>query len=80
MTSMIYFIQTGIRIGLFDGSYKFKPVSTAYLSPYLVYHLTYHQLTPSIHAVFFSLYMPLRLLFYYSALNGKPGSLRFYRD
>ena len=57
ITSMIYFIQTGIRIGLFDGSYKLKPVSTAYQSPYLVYHLTYHQLTPSIHAVFFSLYI-----------------------
>ena len=57
ITSMIYFIQTGIRIGLFDGSYKFKPVSTAYQSPYLVYNLTYHQLTPSIHAVFFSLYI-----------------------
>lgn len=57
ITSMIYFIQTGIRIGLFDGSYKFKPVSTAYQSSYLVYNLTYHHLTPSIHAVFFSLYI-----------------------
>ena len=57
ITSMIYFVQTGIRIGLFDGSYKFKPVSTAYQSPYLIYNLTYHQLTPSIHAVFFSLYI-----------------------
>lgn len=57
ITSMIYFIQTGIRIGLFDGSYKFQPVSTAYQSSYLVYNLTYHHLTPSIHAVFFSLYI-----------------------
>lgn len=54
---MVYFIQTGIRIGLFDGSYKLQPVSTAYQSSYLVYNLTYHQLTPSIHAVFFSLYI-----------------------
>jgi hypothetical protein len=57
ITSMVYFLQTGIRIGLFDGSYKLKPVSTAYQSSYLVYNLTYHQLTPSIHAVFFSLYI-----------------------
>ena len=54
---MIYFVQTGIRIGLFDGSYRFKPVSTAYQSSYLIYNLTYHHLTPSIHAVFFSLYI-----------------------
>lgn len=57
ITSMIYFIQTGIRIGLFDGSYKSQPVATAYQSSYLVYNLTYHHLTPSIHAVFFSLYI-----------------------
>ena len=60
--SIFYFIKTGIRIGLFDGSYKFKPVSTAYQSPYLVYNLTYRQLTPSIHAVFFSLYIAVALL------------------
>lgn len=57
ITSMIYFVQTGIRIGLFDGSYRFQPVSTAYQSSYLIYNLTYHHLTPSIHAVFFSLYI-----------------------
>jgi hypothetical protein len=57
ITSMVYFIQTGIRIGLFDGSYRFQPVSTAYQSSYLIYNLTYHHLTPSIHAVFFSLYI-----------------------
>jgi len=60
--SMFYFIKTGIRIGLFDGSYKFKPVSTAYQSHYLVYNLTYRQLTPSIHAVFFSLYLAVAVL------------------
>jgi O-antigen ligase len=62
ITSIIYFIQTGIRIGLFDGSYNFKPRSLAYQSPYLVYNLTYHQLTPSIHAVFFSLYLAFAIL------------------
>ena len=62
ITSLIYFIQTGIRIGLFDGSYRFKPVSTAYQSSYLVYNLTYHQLTPSIHAVFFSFYISFAVL------------------
>ena len=62
ITSLIYFVQTGIRIGLFDGSYRFKPVSSAYQSSYLVYNLTYHQLTPSIHAVFFSLYIAFAVL------------------
>ena len=62
ITSLIYFVQTGIRIGLFDGSYRFKPVSTAYKSSYLVYNLTYHKLTPSIHAVFFSLYISFAVL------------------
>ena len=62
ITSLFYFIQTGIRIGLFDGSYRSKPVSLAYESPYLVYNLTYHQLTPSIHAVFFSLYIAFAVL------------------
>ena len=62
ITSLIYFVQTGIRIGLFDGSYRFKPPSTAYQSSYLVYNLTYHQLTPSIHAVFFSLYIAFAVL------------------
>src|SRR6187399_332425 len=62
ITSLIYFVQTGIRIGLFDGSYRFKPVSLAYQSSYLVYNLTYHQLTPSIHAVFFSLYIAFAVL------------------
>ncbi len=62
ITSLIYFVQTGIRIGLFDGSYRFKPVSLAYQSSYLVYNLTYHQLTPSIHAVFFSLYIAFAVI------------------
>jgi O-antigen ligase len=62
ITSLIYFVQTGIRIGLFDGSYRFKPISLAYQSSYLVYNLTYHQLTPSIHAVFFSLYISFAVI------------------
>ena len=62
ITSLIYFVQTGIRIGLFDGSYRLKPVSLAYQSSYLVYNLTYHQLTPSIHAVFFSLYISFAVI------------------
>ena len=62
VTSAFYFIQTCIRIGLFDGSYKLPTGPVGYKSPYLVYHLTYHQLTPSIHAVFFSLYLALAVL------------------
>jgi len=57
VVSVIYLIQTTIRIGLWDGSYKLQASPVGYQSPYLVYHLTYHQLTPSIHAVFFSLYI-----------------------
>ena len=60
--SAFYFIQTCIRIGLFDGSYKLKTGPVGYKSHYLVYHLTYHQLTPSIHAVFFSLYLAFSVL------------------
>lgn len=55
--SVIYLIQTTIRIGLWDGTYKLQTGPVGYQSPYLVYNLTYHQLTPSIHAVFFSLYL-----------------------
>lgn len=71
ITSLLYFVQTGIRIGLFDGSYRFKPVSTAYQSSYLVYNLTYHQLTPSIHAVFFSLYISFAVLILIFAFKRK---------
>ena len=60
--SAIYFIQTTIRIGLWDGSYKLQTGPVGYQSPYLVYNLTYHQLTPSIHAVFFSLYIAFAVL------------------
>jgi hypothetical protein len=37
-------------------------VPVGYQSPYLVYNLTYHQLTPSIHPVFFSLYLAIAVL------------------
>ena len=62
IVSLIYFIQTTIRIGLWDGSYKLQTVPVGYQSPYLVYNLTYHQLTPSIHPVFFSLYLAIAVL------------------
>ena len=57
IVSVIYFVQTTIRIGLWDGSYKLQTSPVGYQSPYLVYNLTYHHLTPSIHSVFFSLYL-----------------------
>ena len=60
--SVIYFFQTTIRIGLWDGSYKLQTGPVGYQSPYLVYSLTYHQLTPSIHSVFFSLYLATAVL------------------
>jgi hypothetical protein len=60
--SIIYFIQTTIRIGLWDDSYKLQTGPVGYRSPYLVYNLTYHQLTPSIHSVFFSLYLAVAVL------------------
>jgi hypothetical protein len=59
IVSIIYFIQTSIRIGLWDGSYKLQTAPVGYKSPYLVYNLTYHHLTPSIHSVFFSLYIAI---------------------
>lgn len=59
IVSIIYFIQTTIRIGLWDGSYKLQTAPVGYKSPYLVYNLTYHHLTPSIHSVFFSLYIAI---------------------
>jgi hypothetical protein len=62
IASVFYFIQTSVRIGLWDGSYKFVTPSLAYKSPYLVYNLTYHHLAPSIHAVFFSLYLALAVI------------------
>ena len=60
--SLIYFIQTATRIGLWDGTYRLQTEPVGYKSSYLVYHLTYHQLTPSIHAVFFSLYLAAAVL------------------
>ena len=60
--SLFYFIQTTHRIGLWDGSYKFQTAAVGYKSSYLIYHLTYHQLTPSIHAVFFSFYISIAIL------------------
>jgi len=60
--SVIYFIQTTIRIGLWNGSYKLQTGPVGYQSPYLVYNLTYHHLTPSIHAVFFSLYISFAVI------------------
>ena len=62
IVSIIYFVQTTFRIGLWDGSYKFQTLPVGYQSPYLVYNLTYHHLTPSIHAVFFSLYIAVAVL------------------
>ena len=62
IVSLIYFFQTTIRIGLWDGSYKLQSGPVGYQSPYLVYNLTYHQLTPSIHSVFFSLYLAVAVL------------------
>lgn len=85
IVSAAYFFQTAIRIGLFDGSYKLQISPVGYHSPYLVYHLTYHHLTPSIHSVFFSLYMALAVFIVIFGFERKSliawilqGSLIFY--
>ena len=54
IVSIIYFVQTTFRIGLWDGSYKFQTLPVGYQSPYLVYNLTYHHLSKSINSVIFS--------------------------
>jgi O-antigen ligase len=60
--SIFYFLQTTYRTGLWDGSYKLQTAPVGYKSSYIVYHLTYHHLTPSIHAVFFSFYIAIAIL------------------
>ena len=70
--SVIYFIQTTIRIGLWDGSYKLQTEPVGYQSPYLVYNLTYHQLTPSIHRSFlFTIYRIRSSYFNIRSLKGQ---------
>ena len=70
ITSLVYLITAFIRSGLIDGSYKLHATPENYLS-YLIPKLTYHHLSPSIHAVFFSLYIALALFFIIFEFNKK---------
>src|SRR6188508_1816045 len=61
ITSIVYLILAIHRSGLVDGSYKIHAIPENYL-PYLIGKLTYNPLSPSIHAIFFSLYIALAVL------------------
>ena len=56
IASAVYLILAIIRSGLTDDSYKLQILPINYL-PYFVNKLTYHHLSPNIHAIFFSLYI-----------------------
>jgi O-antigen ligase len=77
IVSLIYFFQTTIRIGLWDGSYKLPTGPVGYKSSYLVYNLTYHQLTPSIHSVFFSLYLAIAVLIIISGFERQTRTILY---
>lgn len=56
VASAAYLVLAIIRSGLADDSYKLKILPENYLI-YFVNKLTYHHLSPNIHAIFFSLYI-----------------------
>ena len=58
ITSLVYLALAIKHSGLIDGSYKTQAIPENHL-PYLVGKLTYNPLSPSIHAIFFSLYIAL---------------------
>ena len=61
IASAVYLILAIIRSGLIDDSYKLQILPKNYL-PYFVNKLTYHHLSPNIHAIFFSLYIAFAVL------------------
>jgi O-antigen ligase len=61
IASAVYLILAIIRSGLTDDSYKLQILPKNYL-PYFVNKLTYHHLSPNIHAIFFSLYIAFAVL------------------
>ena len=61
ISSAVYLILAIIRSGLTDDSYKLQILPKNYLS-YFVNKLTYHHLSPNIHAIFFSLYIAFAIL------------------
>jgi len=58
ITSFVYLFFAIKRSGLFDGSYKLVHAPENFY-PYFVSQLTYNHLSPSIHAIFYSLYIAL---------------------
>ncbi|HEX6848050.1 MAG TPA: O-antigen ligase family protein [Chitinophagaceae bacterium] len=64
ITSLVYFFAAISRSGLADGSYplymRHMPLSDTLA--YTAIHLTYHHLSPGIHAVFFSLYIAFAII------------------
>lgn len=60
-SSAIYLTLAVIRSGIIDGSYKIQVAPENYLF-YFTNKLTYHHLNPTIHAIFFSLYIAFAVL------------------
>ena len=61
IASAVYLILAIIRSGLTDDSYKLQILPKNYL-PYFFNKLSYHHLSPNIHAIFFSLYIAFAVL------------------
>jgi hypothetical protein len=73
ITSLVYLALAIKHSGLIDGSYKTQATPENYLS-YLVGKLTYNPLSPSIHAIFFSLYIALAVFIIVFEIR-KPSAL-----
>src|SRR4030095_7407742 len=61
ITSIVYLVLAIKRSGMLDGSYKLVHAPENFYA-YFVSRLTYNQLSPSIHAIFYSLYIALAIL------------------
>lgn len=61
ITSLSYFFLATWRSGMFDGSYKLVHAPENHFA-YFFTQLTYNHLSPSIHAIFYSLYIALAVL------------------
>ena len=61
ITSLIYLLLAIKRSGMIDGSYKLVHAPENFFA-YFFSQLTYNHLSPSIHAIFYSLYIALAVL------------------
>jgi hypothetical protein len=61
VSSIIYLLLAISRSGILDGSYKLVHAPENFYA-YFISQLTYNHLSPSIHAIFYSLYIALAIL------------------